>query len=99
MSPREPFAFTPENRSKAEAIVGSTRRAGRRCAVLPPSARPGAVRRLVPQTALDYVADYLGMPGIRVYEVASFYDMFNTRPVGRVQIQVYHDAVLAVRVG
>ena len=42
----------------------------------------------LPQPALDYVADYLGMPRIRVYEVASFYDMFNTRPVGRVQIRV-----------
>ena len=42
----------------------------------------------LPQPALDYVADYLRMPPIRVYEVASFYDMFNTRPVGRTQIRV-----------
>jgi NADH-quinone oxidoreductase subunit E len=28
------------------------------------------------------------MPRIRVYEVASFYDMFNTKPVGRIQIRV-----------
>ena len=42
----------------------------------------------LPQPALDYVADYLGMPAIRVYEVASFYDMFNTTPVGRTQVRV-----------
>jgi NADH-quinone oxidoreductase subunit E len=42
----------------------------------------------LPQPALDYVADYLAMPPIRVYEVASFYDMFNTKPVGRTQIRV-----------
>ena len=34
------------------------------------------------------MAALLDMPRIRVYEVASFYDMFNTVPVGRVQIRV-----------
>src|ERR1700724_391630 len=32
---------------------------------------------------MDYVAKILGMPHIRVYEVATFYTMFNLRPVGR----------------
>lgn len=32
---------------------------------------------------LDAVADYLGMPKISVYEVASFYSMLETKPVGR----------------
>ena len=36
---------------------------------------------------MDYVADYLGMPYIRVYEVASFYDMYNTKPVGKIQVR------------
>ena len=89
MSPGEPFAFTPENRSKAEAIVRKYPPGRQASAVLPllllAQEQCGA---WLPQPALDYVADYLGMPGIRVYEVASFYDMFNTRPVGRVQIRV-----------
>jgi NADH-quinone oxidoreductase subunit E len=89
VSPGEPFAFTPENRSKAEAIVGKYPPGRQASAVLPllllAQEQCGA---WLPQPALDYVADYLGMPGIRVYEVASFYDMFNTRPVGRVQIRV-----------
>src|SRR5690348_7059330 len=32
---------------------------------------------------MNHVADLLGMPRIRVYEVATFYTMFNLRPVGR----------------
>jgi NADH-quinone oxidoreductase subunit E len=32
---------------------------------------------------MDAVADYLGMPRIAVYEVASFYSMFETKPVGK----------------
>lgn len=31
---------------------------------------------------MNYVADYIGMPRMRVYEVATFYTMFNRTPVG-----------------
>lgn len=37
---------------------------------------------------MDAVADYLALPRIAVYEVASFYSMFETRPVGRHSISV-----------
>ncbi len=37
---------------------------------------------------MDAVADYLEMPEIAVYEVASFYSMFETKPVGRHSISV-----------
>ena len=37
---------------------------------------------------MDAVAAYLGLPPIQVYEVASFYSMFETRPVGRVHVSV-----------
>ncbi len=37
---------------------------------------------------MDAVADYLGLPEIAVYEVASFYSMFNLKPVGRHEISV-----------
>ncbi len=42
----------------------------------------------LPRAALDHVADFLEMPRIKVYEVASFYDMYNTVPTGRVQVRV-----------
>lgn len=38
--------------------------------------------------AMDYVADMLGMPPVRVYEVASFYTMYNLQPVGKHMIEV-----------
>jgi NADH-quinone oxidoreductase subunit E len=35
---------------------------------------------------MDAVAAYLGMPPVAVYEVASFYTMYNLRPVGRFKV-------------
>ena len=42
----------------------------------------------VPRVAMDAVAARLEMPPIRVYEVATFYLMFNTKPIGRYHLQV-----------
>jgi NADH-quinone oxidoreductase subunit E len=42
---------------------------------------------LAPET-LAAVADYLGMPAIAVQEVATFYNMYNTKPVGKHKISV-----------
>ena len=37
---------------------------------------------------MDAVADYIGMPRIAVYEVASFYSMFETKEVGRHSVSI-----------
>ncbi len=37
---------------------------------------------------MDGVADYLGLPPIQVYEVATFYSMFQTQPVGRNDVAI-----------
>ena len=42
----------------------------------------------VPKVAMDVVAGLLDMPPIRVYEVGTFYTMFNLKPVGRYNLQV-----------
>ena len=42
----------------------------------------------IPRAAMDEIARVLSMPPIRVYEVATFYFMFNTRKVGRYHLQV-----------
>jgi len=42
----------------------------------------------VPRIAMDKVGERLGMAPIRVYEVATFYFMFNTKPIGRFHLQV-----------
>jgi NADH-quinone oxidoreductase E subunit len=83
------FAFTPENMAKAKAHI----------AKYPPGRQASAVLPLLdiaqrqsgnwlPRAAMDYVAELLGMAPIRVYEVATFYTMFNLRPVGRHFFQI-----------
>ena len=42
----------------------------------------------VPRVAMDVVAERLAIPPIRVYEVATFYFMFNMGPIGRFHLQV-----------
>ena len=37
---------------------------------------------------MDYVAQYLGMPPVAVYEVATFYTMYNLKPAGRHKITI-----------
>ncbi len=37
---------------------------------------------------MDAVADYLDLPAIQVYEVATFYSMFQTRPCGRNEVSI-----------
>jgi NADH-quinone oxidoreductase subunit E len=37
---------------------------------------------------MDFVAHYLGMPPIAVYEVASFYTMYDLKPVGRHKLTI-----------
>ena len=42
----------------------------------------------LPLAALKYIAKYLEMPYIKVYEVATFYSMYNLSPVGKYFVQV-----------
>jgi NADH-quinone oxidoreductase subunit E len=86
LSPDQPasFAFTAENADWAEATI----------AKYPPGKQASAVIPLLwraqeqhggwlPEPALRVVAAMLGMADIRVYEIATFYTMFQLAPVGR----------------
>ena len=42
----------------------------------------------LPVESMDAVAAYLGLPPVQVYEVATFYSMFETRPTARHHISV-----------
>ncbi len=42
----------------------------------------------VPRIAMDVIGERLGMAPMRVYEVATFYFMYNTKPIGRFHLQV-----------
>ena len=83
------FAFTPENLALAKAHI----------AKYPPGRQASAVLPLLdlaqrqhgnwlPRAAMDHVAHLLAMAPIRVYEVATFYTMFNLRPVGPYFFQI-----------
>ena len=42
----------------------------------------------IPLAAMKYIAKFLNMPYIKVYEVATFYSMYNLSPVGKFFVQV-----------
>ena len=42
----------------------------------------------IPLSAIKYIAKFLNMPYIKVYEVATFYSMYNLSPVGNFHVQV-----------
>ena len=74
------------------------RRIDREAAKFPPEQRRSTVMAALaiaqdelgwlPKEAIEEVADYLGMPPIAVYEVATFYTMYNMKPVGRHKIAI-----------
>ena len=49
--------------------------------------------------AIEEVAGYLGMPPIAVYEVATFYSMYNLKPVGRHKITICADGAFTLKEG
>lgn len=83
------FHFTPETLERAKAFVAKYPKGRQASAVVPildlAQRQSGG---WLPHAALDYVAEFLGMAPIRVYEVATFYTMLNLKPVGRHHVQV-----------
>jgi len=82
------FTFTPENMEKAKAIIAKYPAGRQKSAVMPLLDLAQRQAGWVPVAAMDEVARILDMPPIRVYEVATFYTMFNLEPVGEYLIQV-----------
>jgi NADH-quinone oxidoreductase E subunit len=88
------FAFDAESEAEIAHIITKYPAGKQASAVLP--ALYVAQRQMkrqtgsawVPVKAMDAVGARLGMPSIRVYEVATFYFMFNTKPIGQYHLQV-----------
>jgi NADH-quinone oxidoreductase subunit E len=88
------FSWTAENAAEAQRLIG----------LYPPGRQASAVMPLLwlaqyqvrdmtgvawlPVPVIEFVANQIGMPYIRAYEVASFYTMYNLKPVGRFHVQV-----------
>jgi NADH-quinone oxidoreductase subunit E len=86
LSPDQPksFEFTPENATWARATIANYPPGKQASAVIPLLWRAQEQHGgWLPEPALRLVADLLGMAYIRVYEVATFYTMFQLAPVGR----------------
>src|SRR4029453_12073109 len=86
LSPHHPasFAFPPENEAWAKATIAKYPPGKQASAVLPLLWRgQGQDAGWLPEPAIRLVADLLGMAHIRVYEVATFYTMFQLSPVGK----------------
>jgi len=81
-----------------ELSADAYRRIDREVAKFPPEQKQSAVMAAlaiaqdehgwISKDVIEAVAEYLGMPPIAVYEVATFYAMYNTAPVGRFKITV-----------
>ena len=89
------FAWTPENKTTADWHIAKYPEGRQRSAVMPlldlAQRQVGAetdTQGWLPLPVMEYVAAYLGMPVIRVLEVASFYMMYNLQPVGKFHVQV-----------
>ena len=86
--PKE-FKFSNENLKKAEEILKRYPEKNKKSAVMPflyLAQRQND--NWIPLAALKYVANYLSMPYISVYEIATFYTMYNLAPVGKHFVQV-----------
>ena len=77
------FAFTPENLAWAKAKIAQYPAGKQASAVIPVLWKAQEQEGWVSEPAIRVVADMLGLAFIRVYEVATFYTMFQLAPVGK----------------
>lgn len=88
------FAFDAASEAEIETILARYPQARKASGVIPllyvvqRQMKRETGSAWVPKPAMDAIARRLKMPPVRVYEVASFYTMFNLRPVGTHNLQV-----------
>ncbi|GFR94566.1 NADH dehydrogenase (Ubiquinone) flavoprotein 2 [Elysia marginata] len=88
-NPDTPFEFTPENLKRCETIIANYPKGHEAAACIP--LLDLAQRQndnWLPISAMHKVSEMLKMPRMRVYEVATFYTMFNREPVGKYFVQI-----------
>lgn len=89
------FAWSDESKAKRDAILARYPAGREQSASIPlldlAQRQVGAETQTqgwLPIPVIEFVAREIGVPYIRVYEVATFYTMFNLAPVGRFHVQV-----------
>lgn len=87
-NPDTPFEFTEENQKRIEGIITMYPKGFQAAAVIPVLDLAQRQHGWLPISAMNKVAEVLSMAPMRVYEVATFYTMFNREPVGKYHLQV-----------
>ena len=83
------FEYSAENLKEVENILKKYPEKNKKSAVMPLLyLAQKQNKNWIPLAAIKYIAKYLSMPYISVYEVATFYTMYNLAPVGKNFIQV-----------
>lgn len=86
---QDTFAFSAENLKQAKAVLAKYPADRAASAVMPLLTMAQRQNdNWLPQIAMEVVADMVGLPIMRVYEVATFYTMYNLKPVGKNFVQV-----------
>ncbi|GGB34207.1 NADH dehydrogenase [Sphingomonas metalli] len=89
------FAWTEANERKAKEVLGRYPAGREQSGSIPlldlaqrQVGEETHTQGWLPVPVIEFVARYIGVPYMRVYEVATFYTMFNLAPVGRYHVQV-----------
>ncbi len=83
------FVFNKKNLEEAQKIIKNYPDGKQQSAVMPLLYLAQKQNdNWIPLVAMKYLAKLLNMPYIKVYEVATFYSMYNLSPVGKFFIQV-----------
>ena len=83
-----PLVLSPESLARIDREVAKYPPEEKQSAVMAALAIAQDERGWLSTETMDFVAHYLGMPPIAVYEVASFYTMYHLRPVGRCKLTI-----------
>lgn len=82
------FEFTPENLTRSKEIIAKYPTQYKKGAVMPLLDLGQRQEGYTSLSVMNYVAQMLDMPPMRVYEVATFYTMYNRTPMGKYNVQV-----------
>jgi len=83
------FEFTRENLELASNILKKYPEGRKKSAVMPLLyLAQNQNNNWIPLAALKYIGNFLSIPYVNVYEIATFYTMYNLAPVGKYFIQV-----------
>lgn len=91
------FAFTDEMMARAKAIIAKYPEGRQRSATMPLLDLAQRQEGWVSKAAMDYIADMLDVPPMRVYEVATFYTMYKLKPTGKHHIEVCTNVACMLR--